>query len=214
MPALLTLTVPNEHTLEGLCKALETLTKGFSKLRRHKLWPKGTKGVWSLEITWSEDKGYHPHIHAVVDLPWIDFRWLAKAWHDLTGAKHCPDVTRPRNQEERENLPYEAIKYVSKAWELPPDVLRGILAVIGRRKMLNSFGGIRAKKEEKVPTGACCPGCETPLADCMLNMERSTLSTKDAGELVTWLKTEGHPVYNDWYYPDREPDRDVPRRSG
>lgn len=214
MPALLTLTVANVDTIEELCKALETLTKGFSKLRRHKLWPKGARGVWSLEITWNKDTGYHPHIHAVVDLPWIDLRWLSKAWFDLTGAKHCPDVTRPKTAEERQNLPYEALKYVTKAWELPKDVLRGILAVIGRRKMLNSFGGMRAKKEEKVPTGACCPGCETPLAHCFKNMERATLSQEEAANVQTWLKSEGHPVYTDWYYPDREADRDRPRGGG
>ncbi len=209
-PALLTLTVPNVDDLDDLPEALETLTKGFERLRRHKRWPKGAKGIWSLEVTWSEHKGFHPHIHAVVDLPWVDFGWLAEAWEKLTGAKAHPDVKRPQNEEQRANLPFEALKYVSKAWELPKDVLRGLLALVGKRKMINSFGGLRAKKEDKLGSSACCPGCQVPLAQCGMNMERSVLTEAEAGKVQTWLKTEGHPVFTDWYYPDRDGDPDVP----
>lgn len=209
-PALLTLTVPNVETVDELCKALETLTKGFERLRRHKEWPKAARGVWSLEITWSEDKGYHPHIHAVCDFPWVNFEWLNAAWEELTGAKHRPDVTRPRSQEERDRLPWEGMKYVTKAWELPPDVLRTLLAVLGRRRLFNSFGGLRAKKDDSESSGACCPGCEAPLAYCFRNLDRSTLQASEVDGLVTWLRIEGRPVYTDWFYPDREPDPDIP----
>jgi hypothetical protein len=209
-PALLTLTVPNVMTLEELCVSLETLTKGFEKLRRHKMWPKGARGVWSLEVTWNPDTGYHPHIHAVCDLPYLDFRWLSKAWSDLTGAKHCPDVKRPKNDEQKARLAREGIKYVSKAWELPPDVLRGLLAILGKRKLLNSFGGLRAKKEDKLASGACCPGCQVPLRQCGMNMERHVLLHEEADRIATWLKTEGHGVFTDWYYPDRDGDPDLP----
>lgn len=209
-PALLTLTVPNVMTLEELPAALENLTKGFERLRRHKLWPKGAKGVWSLEVTWSEAEGYHPHVHAVCDLPWVDFKWLASAWEKLTGAKHQPDVKRPSSEAQKARLPFEGIKYISKAWELPPDVLRGLLAILGRRKMLNAFGKLRAKKEDKIDSGACCPGCQVPLKQCGMNMERSTLLKSEAESIQTWLKTEGHPVYTDWFYHDRDGDPDLP----
>ncbi len=210
MPALLTLTVPNVMTIEELPAALETLKKGFEKLRRHKLWPKGAKGVSSLELTWNVDTGYHPHIHAVCDLPWLNFEWMNQAWEKLTGAKHRPDVKRPQTQAAREGLPYEAVKYITKAWELPPDVLRNILAITGKRKLLTAFGGLRAKKEDKLASGACCPGCQVPLKQCGMNMERETLLKSKAGELVTWLQTEGHKVYTDWFYHDRDGDPDLP----
>jgi len=148
-PSLLTFTVPNVKAPGELPGSIQGLTQGYQLLRRDEVWPK-CKGFWSLEVTWSAEQGYHPHLHVLADFPFLenwerDFRGgIAAAWSRLTGAKHEVDLARPKTPEEREGLFREAIKYVTKQWELDDSALRAILAVIGQRRMFNPFGGLEA----------------------------------------------------------------------
>jgi hypothetical protein len=204
-PALLTFTVPNVMTAEELPGSLENLTKNFERLRRHDIWPEGVKGLWSLEITWSKEKGFHPHLHVIADFPWVsdwERELLAAAWSELTGAKHHVDIKRARTPEEREGLAREGIKYVTKAWELEPDALRAILAVMGRRKMLNSFGGLRAGAKEC--SDAECPGCGAPLAWAFRNFAKLSLTAEEATADIHRMRSEGYRCFEDWKYQDEE----------
>ena len=206
-PAMLTFTVPNAKDAAELCERLETLTKGFERLRRQKCWPKTARGVWSLEITWSAEKGYHPHLHVIADFPWLEhLDYIVQAWQELTGAKHHVDITRPRTQAEREQLPHEGMKYITKAWELDDDALRTILAVMGRRRMFNPFGGLRAAKEDQGETeaGACCPGCGSDLKWCYQNMERVPMDLGIAEKDAERSRVEGYPIFRGWWYSDRD----------
>lgn len=202
-PALLTFTVPNVMTPEELPAAIENLTKNFERLRRHRIWSKSIRGLWSLEITWSEAKGFHPHLHVLADFPWVsdyERELLVIAWSELTGAKHHVDIKRAKTPEERAGLAREGIKYVMKAWELDPAALRAILAVIGRRKLLNSFGGLRAG--EKHSSDALCPGCKAPLAWAFQNFARFNQSAAEAALDSLRMAGEGYRVFTDWIYPD------------
>ncbi|HXJ72962.1 MAG TPA: protein rep [Candidatus Dormibacteraeota bacterium] len=205
MPAILTFTVPNVKTAEELPGAVENLTKNFERLRRHRIWPKAARGLWSLEITWSEAKGFHPHLHVLADFPWVsdyERELLAAAWSELTGARHQVDIKRARTPEQREGLAHEGIKYVMKAWELDPAALRAILAVIGRRKMLNAFGGLRAGA--KRDSEALCPGCSAPLRWAFKNFAKLNQTAAEAELDGRRMKAEGYQVFTDWIYPEDE----------
>lgn len=219
-PALFSLTIRNVMEARELPAALETLTKGFEKLRRSKAWPK-CPGFWVLEITWSAAKGYHPHIHALIDFPWLedwdrDMGRITHAWRARTGALVHPDLKRPhpRDQEKVEGLYREALKYVTKQWELDDSVLRAILAVIGHRRMCNGFGGFKCAEEED-ESGARCPKCHDPLSAAWDNFTRVTMPEKELEEFKA--SEEYKRVYTGWDYPDRDPapspDPDIPLRS-
>jgi hypothetical protein len=200
-----TFTVPNVLEAGDLPAALENLIKGFERLRRQNGWPKKARGLWSLEIVWSPERGFHPHIHAVVDLPWIDYRWLGKAWLELTGAKHCPDVKRPENERAREGLVFEALKYILKPGDIDPSALRSVLAVTAGRRMCNPFGGLRARSTES--TEDCrlhCPGCERPVSGCRGEFAIDVMTTEMAAVLKEGLKAAGRKVFDSWLIVSRE----------
>ncbi len=159
-PALVTLTVPNARSPESLEAALGLLLGGFRELRRRRVWPKGTRGLWSLEVTWSAEHGYHPHLHVVCDLPWVDFEDLSAEWERLTGARHRPDVKRAITDRSRAGLLREGIKYVAKPWELPGEALLAVASALAGRRMVQPFGGVRAHDED--PGRLLCPCCEEP----------------------------------------------------
>jgi len=209
-PALVTFTVPNVMTAEELPGALKKLVKGFERLRRRSVWKK-CRGFWSLEITWSVMKGFHPHLHCVVDLPWIDLRGLARDWKDLTGGLHEPDVKRPRSPSERAGLAAEGVKYVTKSWELEDAPLRAILAVIGGRRMFNAFGGLKAAVEEDSEP-LVCPKC----GDVYLHRKYGTeweMWGAGAAEVRALLEGPRWPdVYRGWACRDG-PDIKNPRQG-
>lgn len=219
-PALFGLTIRNVTEAGELPGALETLTKGFEKLRRSRAWPK-CPGFWALEITWSTAKGYHPHIHALIDFPWLedwvrDMGRITSAWRARTGALVHPDLKRPgRDKAAVEGLYQEALKYVTKQWELDDSVLRAILAVIGHRRLCNGFGGFECAEEDE-ESGACCPKCHDPLAFAWKNFTRVTMPEKELAAFKADLQEYGR-VYTDWFYADREPapspDPDIPPNS-
>ena len=49
--------------------------------------------VWSLEITYSDKHGYHPHIHMIAVLnDYIEVTNLSQEWFDITGDSYIVDV--------------------------------------------------------------------------------------------------------------------------
>lgn len=169
LPTLLTLTVQNVFTAAELPEALDRLVGGFLALRRRKVWPKKAPGIWALEIVWTEEKGYHPHLHVIVDLPRIDdLQELARVWTDLTGAKHQPDVKRAWSPEKKAGLLREGVKYITKAWEVQPgkldasgeEPIRAILAVLAGRRAVQPFGDLVVEEIDRDGSSDLeCPRC-------------------------------------------------------
>ena len=191
-PALVTLTVPNARTPEELEAALGLLLGGFRELRRRKAWPKKARGLWSLEVTWSAERGFHPHLHVVCDLPWADFEELSAEWQRLTGARHRPDVKRAISARQRAGLLREGIKYVAKAWELPEEALLVVASALAGRRMVQPFGGVRAHDEE--PGGVVCPCCEVPYDPRLFDQDwlRTWVNAEDLQRIATG------PRWADW----------------
>lgn len=68
-PLFLTLTRPNLKTLT--LGDIRHMRRAFRKMRQRVWWERSVRGgVASLEIT-NTGKGWHPHIHAVIDCKWL-----------------------------------------------------------------------------------------------------------------------------------------------
>jgi len=156
--SMLTFTIKNVMTLAELPEALETLMKGWERIRRRKVWNKEARGVWSLEITWSKTNGFHPHLHVVGHIPWIDLDELHVVWGKLTGAKARPHIERARSTPDKLALIKESMKYVCKSWELDPEPKRGVLAILKKRNAVHPFGGLKRVPDPE--REKChCPRC-------------------------------------------------------
>lgn len=66
-PLWLTLTIKNRHDLS----VVDDLKAAWKQFRRRKLFTDRTKGgLWSLEVT-ERGRGWHPHLHAMLDCEWL-----------------------------------------------------------------------------------------------------------------------------------------------
>ena len=108
------LTVPNTRELGSLRELMAKVTKWKSRVRvSHNL-----AGISAnLEVVWSSDRGWHPHIHCLIALRTsrerdrlnhgvFEYgeleRQLVMEWHDLTGCSHaCVVKRRSMNGAER-----------------------------------------------------------------------------------------------------------------
>lgn len=83
-PKFLTLTLV--HSDAHLNEQVENLYKCFRRYRNLKLLKTNVKGgVWFFQIHRSKSDGlWHPHLHCVIDSPWIDKFQLSERWKFVT----------------------------------------------------------------------------------------------------------------------------------
>ena len=165
---------------------IRSLRKAFTKFRRLKWWNdiKVKGGLAGIEITWTNE-GFHPHIHALLDCPWMAVRTpapqrgqtaqerkrrteqsqreLSVEWGRVIGQESgVVWVAKAKEGTAREVLKYsvapaELLEMGSKAEEL-------IRAMAGSR-LLSAWGSCYGKIKEweaedaapvHVPEDACC----------------------------------------------------------
>lgn len=158
-PWLVTFTVLNgpdlQERMAHLERSLTRLHKRRHGKRSRSLMTLIRGAVWSYEVTWSEAKGWHPHVHAV----WLaseepDMHALRDEWKDITGDSFICDV-RPISPDENAAAdvdPHakgfaEVFKYALKAAELPPLQMLEAFRVLRRRRLVRSFGEFFGVKE-------------------------------------------------------------------
>lgn len=150
---LLTLTVVhNRH--DSLAKLLATLRGGFQALRRSKLWQTHVSGgAFVLEITWSADHGWHPHLHVVLESKYIPYSELREAWRTASGGSYILDIRRI-------DSPEYAANYLAKYLAKPltdrlfhhPDRLQEAIVALHGCKLLGTFGSWRKWHLLREPT--------------------------------------------------------------
>lgn len=150
--ALLTLTVKNGDDLQERFQHLQKSWKKYQKKRRD--WVKKGTGfnelckvngsVFSYEIT-KKDNGWHPHIHAIVNLDeWINQDKLIEEWRSITGDSYICDIRRIKDDPAKGFL--EVFKYALKFSELElEDNLKAYETLRGRR-LQGSFGSFHGVK--------------------------------------------------------------------
>lgn len=80
-PKHVVLTVKNVPNLTK--QHVQEVRRWFTKLRRSKFARNWTGGFYSIEVT-NEGKGWHVHLHILVDAKWIDAIQLSEAWAKQT----------------------------------------------------------------------------------------------------------------------------------
>ncbi len=81
-PKHVVLTVRNTDSLRK--DHVQWFKQCFGKLRRRKFARNWRGGFYRLEVT-NESRGWHLHLHALVDCAWIDQRRLASEWAEIIG---------------------------------------------------------------------------------------------------------------------------------
>lgn len=144
-PKHVTLTVKNIPDLTK--NHVQEFRKFWTNLRRSKFARHWHGGFYSLEVT-NEGRGWHLHLHALVNAHWIDEFGLSAAWHKATnGLGHIVDVCDARKK------PYlkEVTKYVVKgvmlaAWSA--DKITTFIDAFTGVRTFGVFGDLYGKRTE------------------------------------------------------------------
>lgn len=164
-PKHVVLTVRNTFDLTP--EYVAAVKKAFGQLRRSKFASNWEGGCWSLEVT-NEGKGWHVHLHALIEARFIDVRELSKEWakrvHQdfaIVTVKDCREGTYLK----------EVTKYTVKGSDLAKwtgeEIAQFVDAFEGGRnfgtfgtlfKRKNEFGGWLEELAEK--RGQCECGCD------------------------------------------------------
>lgn len=160
-PKHVVLTVQN---IPDLSRAhLDELQKWFTALRRSKFARNWKGGFYSIECT-NEGKGWHLHIHALIDAKWIDAPELALKWNNIT--RGMGRIVKVKDCREASYLA-EVTKYAVKGSQLaswsPEQISAFIRAFDGKRTfgVFGSLYGARTEFAEFIATmKAARPKCD------------------------------------------------------
>lgn len=144
-PKHVVLTVRNFQNLTP--EVVDWFRDCWSKLRRSKFASNWRGGFYRFEIT-NEGKGWHLHLHALVDALWIDQFRLKEQWRKNTdGAGYIVKVKDARGTD----YLHEVTKYVVKGHQLaawkPQQILEFVTAFTGKRTF-GVFGSLYGKRTE------------------------------------------------------------------
>jgi hypothetical protein len=154
------------NTTELTREHIMQVKKWWRLLRRRKFCRNWLGGFYSLEIT-NEGRGWHIHIHALVNARWIDAPKLALEWDNVTNG--MGRIVKVQDCRQQDYL-LEVLKYAVKGSQLAkwsaPDVATFIRAMTGVRAF-GVFGSLYAKRTEfaewlaivKAGHRVCACGC-------------------------------------------------------
>jgi hypothetical protein len=164
-PKHVVLTVRNVPDLTR--EHVQQLRKWFGALRRRKFASNWKGGFYSIECT-NEGRGWHLHIHALIEAAWIDAPKLALEWANVTN--DSGRIVKVKDCREKSYLA-EVTKYAVKGSQLsqwqPAEISRFIQAFRGVRTfgvfgslygMRTQFADVVASIREarpKCPCGSC-----------------------------------------------------------
>lgn len=144
-PKHVVLTIRNTDTLER--SHVKEIKSAFSRLRRTRFCHNWNGGFYSVECT-NEGRGWHLHIHALVDARYIDCRELAIQWEKATrGQGNIVKVKDCRNKSYLQEVTKYAVKGSDLAKWSPLDILKFINAFEGTRQF-GVFGSLYRKRTE------------------------------------------------------------------
>lgn len=144
-PKHVVLTLANTPTISKADFA--ELKAAFSRLRRTRLARNWRGGFYSIELT-NEGRGWHLHIHALIDAHFIPADQLARAWAQATRGKgHIVKVKDARDQ----SYLRELVKYVAKGSDLArwsPSDLRAFVEAIEGVRCFGVFGSCYGRRAD------------------------------------------------------------------
>jgi len=195
-PKHVVLTVRN--TAELTKQYIQWVKKCFTRLRRRKFARNWRSGVYSIEVT-NEGRGWHVHIHALIQATWIDAKELARQWADIVGQDFAIVWVKQAVGTEAAD---EVLKYAVKGNQIacwsPEEIRQYILATEGIR-LFGRFGELTGELEEwkrqtesMVDTGFKCD-CGSTDFDIL----------RDLDYLTALKLAKGPPEFWDQYVQDQ-----------
>ena len=121
--------------------------QSFSRLRRTKFARNWRGGFYRLEVT-LEKKGWHLHLHALIDAGWIDARRLSETWAKIVGQEIA--IVKVKDVHNREYLA-EVTKYTVKGSQLAgwqPEQIAEFIDAFQGVKTFGVFGSLYGKRTE------------------------------------------------------------------
>jgi len=165
-PKHVVLTTRNSETLSR--EKVRAFKAAFAKLRRQKFARNWLGGFYSLEVT-NEGRGWHLHLHALINARFIPADVLAREWGKLVGQEFA--IVKVKDCRDRSYLG-EVTKYAVKGQQLAgwsgPDIAT-LFDAFERVNCFGTFGALfklRAEFREHLDAiqsePAACPcGCTT-----------------------------------------------------
>jgi len=138
-PKHVVLTVRNTDTLRK--PYVEAFKAAWKKLRNRKIAADWKGGFWSLELT-NEGRGWHLHLHALIDSRWIDAKQLSQEWGKLTGQDFA--IVKVKDCRAAEFL-QEVCKYTVKGTDLatwPKEQLADYVKAFQGVRTFGTFGNL------------------------------------------------------------------------
>lgn len=144
-PKHIVLTIPNTDTLTS--QDITDFHSRFNRLRKSKVCRDWKGGMYSMEVT-NNGKGWHLHMHVLVDTPWVDIPTLIARWASIIG--HHTAVVWVKDAR-REDYLAEVCKYAVKGTELAawdPATLAMYIAAVDGHRLFGTFGSLWNRRGE------------------------------------------------------------------
>jgi len=118
------------------------------------------RGLSSLEITYNPaTSSWHAHRHVIISMPYMPQIVLSELWNIATGGNG--NIVDIRAITDVESGVTEAIKYTTKAWEIPEEKQEELLNALHGKKRIKAIGKIKPQKQPKK-----CAGCDQEDCTC------------------------------------------------
>lgn len=184
-PLFVTFTVENYE--DASLDFVRAIRRAFGKLRRLRWWRRCVKGgIASIETT-NKGRGWHPHVHALIDCKWLAVQtsqprprarkeeWMKRGkeaarevgeqWALCCGRRGSVKVRRVFGMDQRNAKPIttEVLKYSVKGSDLiaSPDPIGPLIRMLDGCRLVTSWGtmyGHPSLKRPKSP-GLACAAC-------------------------------------------------------
>lgn len=178
----------------------------FGNLRRTRFASNWVGGFYSLEVT-NEGRGWHLHLHALIDARWIDAGELGKTWCKVTNGHGY--IVKVKDARCRDYL-HETTKYIAKGNQIASwssaDVCHFVECFEGVRTfgVFGSLYGLRTKFAEwfavvkSLKPKCTCGSCDVSYYDeaaflafdLVPNVEAASIPPPTPECLTPWLNLE------------------------
>ncbi len=163
-PKHVVLTIRNQPWIDA--GSFKFLSSSFARLRRRAFARGWKSGIWSIEVT-NEGKGWHLHLHALIDAKWIDAPRLAREWASVVGQDFS--IVKVMDARAKSYLK-EVTKYCVKGSELAgwePAQIKDFVLAVQKARTFGTFGALYKRRSEmnaalaalRADRGRCECGC-------------------------------------------------------
>lgn len=128
--------VTTRNTATISAQRVREVKAAWARLRRRAFAKNWRGGFYSLEIT-NEGRGWHLHIHALVDAPWIDSGRLAAEWADCVGQDFA--IVKVKDARQGDYL-RELCKYIVDGNQVAKWKVADVVAYVEAFKGQRTFG--------------------------------------------------------------------------